>query len=195
MDPAHSNYLIVYISEIKPLEKGKENSTIFDLEVTTKELCLNNYNKKIRMDISQFESDEGINYLQNFINRVKENSDQSDLIQPDKANENSLNLERNDGKVKTKNYTIYFSVTDLLEHRTIFEIKNDLNEKVGFLIFDEFKITKIYSFSDFLNEGLEIQSAIAIDFSKSNKAYNDPNSLHSSITGKLNRKEFVFEIL
>ena len=55
------------------------------------------------------------------------------------------------------------------------------------------EITDIPSFSDYLKEGMQISLIGAIDFSYSNGAAENPNSLHNITSGQSNQYEQALE--
>ena len=128
-----------YISEIKDLKESNK----FHLNISTKELCSNNLDKRLRMDFNQ-------------------------KISPNKTQIIG---------------STFFSINDLKEKKGSFDIVNSKSNIIGNVIFTDFALEQMNSLPLFIKSGLTIQTAIGIDFSKSNKVSKEPDSLHSYIKG------------
>lgn len=84
------------------------------------------------------------------------------------------------------------TIDNLLQNIRIFELKNPNNakkKKIGMLICEEFSISVIPDFFDYLQSGLQMNLILAIDFTLSNGVPQNSGSLHAKILpdNKLNQ--------
>ena len=71
-----------------------------------------------------------------------------------------------------------FTIQDLSKGLTFFETRDFEGEKTAKVIVEKFETVRQYDLMDYLQDGLEINNIICIDFSSSNGDPNDNSSLH-----------------
>lgn len=71
-------------------------------------------------------------------------------------------------------------VADLLEHKqlTLQDKKGRSGQKCGILTSDRARILRVPEFLDYITEGVELFLTVAVDFTLSNGAIDEPSSLH-----------------
>ena len=93
-----------------------------------------------------------------------------------------IRLIKNTGKL-IKEFNL--NTHDFPNHK-IFNINNN---GIPLQVISKSKITKNYTFVDYLNAGIEIGLTVAIDFTRSNGNPNEPNSLHYILGAQQNQYE------
>ena len=77
----------------------------------------------------------------------------------------------------------YFDLTTLMEgkHRHTLTKRN---QEKGIALFDNFKQTVKYDFTDYLTAGMQMAMVLCIDFTASNGIQTAPTSLHHHLPNK-----------
>ena len=87
-------------------------------------------------------------------------------------------------KILTKNETL----SSFTQQNNIIYLTLNINNN-DYYIYNKSQILQQYSFVDYLKNGVQLGLTIGIDFTSSNGNINDPNSLHSLVSGGFNDYE------
>ncbi len=85
------------------------------------------------------------------------------------------------------------SLNELLEHKDNHDISLQKEGKSRGVMQISSRISKVYSFLDYISAGCEINMMVAIDFTGSNGDPNDPSSLHYLNPRNLNDYELAIK--